>query len=161
VARGATKGERRRGRRRGVQQPANDSWTVLDSDDDPVATLPERMEQQPGWVRRIWATPGNRLTLSGAVVVGATYVLYRGLTDPDVFDTRRFACLFALAPVMLGLFFPQAVEAITDLRHGRNTWPPVFHRMGARMDRRAGLWVVLLLVWIVAGTWLAVALFAP
>jgi hypothetical protein len=118
-----------------------------------VETLASRMDEQPPWVRRIWGTPGNRLTLAVAVIVGAVYVLVRGLTDSGVFDTRGIASLFVLAPVMLALFGAQAVEAVVDLRRGRNSWPPVFHRIGARLDRRAGLLLVLLLVYLVVGSY--------
>jgi hypothetical protein len=111
------------------------------------------MDQQPSWVRRIWVTPGNRLTLAVAVIVGSVYVLARGLTDSDVFDTRGIASLFVLAPVMLALFGPQAVEAVVDLRRGRNSWPPVFHRIGARLDRRAGLVGSLMLLYLVVGSY--------
>ena len=121
--------------------------------DDPVETLAERMEEQRPWVRKLWRTPGNRLTLALAVVAGAAYVLARGLTDSSVFDTRGIPSLFVLAPVMLALFGPQAVEAIVDLRHERNSWPPVFHRIGARLDRHAGPLLVLLLVYVVVGSW--------
>ena len=116
--------------------------------------LRRALDQRPRWVKVIWATPGARLLLSAGFLSVAAWILVSALTDTDeFFDHRRSAGGFIFAPMIVVLFGSQAVQAISDLVHKRNS-VPVFHRLGWWLDRRGlplvGLYLVVMVALLVA-----------
>jgi hypothetical protein len=94
------------------------------------------MDAAPRWVKAIWATPARRLALSTAVLAVAAWMLISALWDPDeFFQHRRSSVGFVAAPLIVLMFGSQAVEAVGDLLHKRNSPVPVFHRLGKRLER--------------------------
>jgi hypothetical protein len=114
------------------------------------------MDAAPRWVKAIWATPARRLALSTGVLAVAAWMLISAFSDPDeFFQHRRSSVGFVAAPLMVLMFGAQAVEAVGELLHKRNSPVPVFHRLGKRLER-GGL--VLLFVYLVVMVALLVAL---
>src|SRR3954452_17898048 len=95
------------------------------------------MEDQPAWARAIWATAERRLLLSLGVLVVGAWMLVSALSAPDEFFARgrRMEDRFVGAPLLVFMFGLQAVEAIGDLVHQRNSIL-VFHRVGRWLGRR-------------------------
>jgi len=108
------------------------------------------MAQQPAWAKALWATPERRLSLSVGVLAVAAWMLVSAFSDPDEFFKHgRSKVGFVAAPLLVLMFGAQAVEAIGDLVHKRNS-VPVFHRLGWWLDRRGLPLVALYLVVMVA-----------
>jgi hypothetical protein len=110
------------------------------------------MEDQPAWARAIWATAERRLLLSLGVLAVGAWMLVSAISDPDEFFTRgRMAAGFVAAPLLMFMFGLQAVEAIGDLVHQRNSIP-VFHRVGRWLGRRGlpliGLYLVVMVLFL-------------
>ena len=75
------------------------------------------------------------------------------LSDAGAFFERRLSMLaFVAAPLLVVMFGPQAVEAVGDLVHKRDT-VPVFHRLGWWLDRRGlplvGLYIAVMIALLV------------
>src|SRR4051794_41394807 len=101
------------------------------------------MDAAPRWVKAIWATPARRLALSTAVLAVAAWMLISALWDPDeFFQHRRSSVGFVAAPLIVLMFGSQAVEAVGDLLHKRNSPVPGFPRLGKRLER-GGAWLPL------------------
>jgi len=117
-------------------------------------TLARAMAQRPAWVKAVWATAERRLVLSvGFLAVGA-WILVSAFSDPDAFfQHRRSTVEFVAAPLVVLMFGLQAVEAVGDLRHKRDS-VPVFHRLGWWLDRRGlplvGLYLAVMVALLVA-----------
>jgi hypothetical protein len=143
VAQGETRGERRKRRRRQrtSSPPYPDHSTLPRPPSDEEALL-VALEERPGWVKAVWATPGRRLALSIAWIAGALWVLFLALTDPqEWFGHRASIPGFVAAPLLLVMFGLQAAEAARDVALGRDS-VPVFHRLGWWLDRRGIVLIV-------------------
>jgi hypothetical protein len=108
------------------------------------------MADQPAWARALWATPHRRLLLSFGVLAVAAWMLVSALSDPDeFFGHGRMAAGFVAAPLLVFMFGLQALEAIGDLVHRRDSIP-VFHRLGRWLDGRGlpliGLYLIVMVV---------------
>jgi len=106
------------------------------------------MADRPAWVKALWATPQRRLVLSVGVLAVAAWMLGSAFSDSDAFfEHRRSTVGFVAAPLIVLMFGLQAVEAIGDLLHKRDS-VPVFHRLGWWLDRRGlslvGLYLVVM-----------------
>ena len=108
------------------------------------------MEDQPAWARALWATAQRRLLLSLGVLAVGAWMLVSALSGPDEFFSRgRMAAGFLAAPLLVFMFGLQAVEAIGDIVHQRNSIP-VFHRVGRWLGGRGlplmGLYLVVMVL---------------
>jgi hypothetical protein len=120
------------------------------------------MAERPAWVKALWATPERRLLLAVGFLAVAAWMLISALSDPDAFfEHRRSAVGFVAAPLIVFMFGWQAVEAIGELLHKRDSVParerdpvPVFFRLGWWLDRRGlyllGLYLVVMVTLLVA-----------
>ena len=113
------------------------------SDEEELAAA---MADRPAWVKALWATPQRRLVLSVGALAVAAWILGSAFSDPDAFfEHRRSTVGFVAAPLLVFMFGLQAVEAIGDLLHKRDS-VPVFHRLGWWLDRRGLAFVFVYLV---------------
>jgi hypothetical protein len=155
VARGQTRGERRKGRRRDrTPSPPYPDHSLLPRRTTDEEELAIAMEERPAWVKAIWATRARRLLLSVVFLAGGAWILVSAFSDSDgFFGHRRSLAGFVAAPLLVLMFGLQAVEAVGDLGRKRDS-VPVFHRLGWWLDRRGlalvGLYVVVMVVLFVA-----------
>ena len=113
------------------------------SDEEELAAA---MADRPAWVKALWATPQRRLVLSVGFLAVAAWMLGSAFSDSDAFfEHRRSTVGFVAAPLLVLMFGLQAVEAIGDLLHKRDS-VPVFHRLGWWLDRRGLAFVFVYLV---------------
>ena len=116
--------------------------------------LRSALKGRPRWVKAVWATAPRRLALSIVFLAGGAWILVSALSDPDgFFDHRGSIAGFVAAPLLVLMFGLQAVEAVGDLQHKRDSIP-VFHRLGWWLDHRGlplvGLYVVVMVALLVA-----------
>src|SRR3954452_10441464 len=153
MANGVTKGERRRRRRaaRSERPPYPDH--ALMPTVTPEDELREALDAQPAWARAIWATPRRRLVLSLSCAAVAVAIIAAVIADHTMLPRARWMGGFVAAPAIVAAFGAQAVEAVLDLRRGRDSLP-VFHRAFWWVDRHRAVAVLYLGVMIPAAVWL-------
>ena len=143
MARGETRGRRRRRKRRDTgPDPALRPHTPVTSPkrlaEERERSLQRALDARPGWVRKAWATPWRRIGISAVFLAGALWVLVAATTDPRFFEERRSVGAFLVAPALLGMFGLTALEAARDLIRGTNSTPAFFRLDELLLERPGG-----------------------